>query len=117
MQMRMPDRLLFSIDVPADIAAREFLPMSVLTLVENAVRHGIDPSESGGRIDIGARHEPGGGVRIVVADTGAGMTESAVRGTGLSNLESRLRGRYGAAGRLELHEARPHGLSAEIVLP
>ena len=117
MQMRMPDRLRFSIDVPADIAAREFLPMSVLTLVENAVRHGIDPSEGGGRIDIGARHEPAGGVRIVVADTGAGMTESAVRGTGLSNLESRLRGRYGAAGRLELHEARPHGLSAEIVLP
>ena len=47
MQMRMPDRLTFSIDVPADIAAREFLPMSVLTLVENAIRHGIDPGENG----------------------------------------------------------------------
>ena len=57
MQMRMPDRLQFSIDVPADIAGREFLPMSVLTLVENAVRHGIDPSEKGGRIDVSARHE------------------------------------------------------------
>ena len=54
---------------------------------------------------------------MVVADTGAGMSPSAVPGTGLTNLESRLRGFFGAAGRLELHEARPHGLSAEIVFP
>ena len=118
MRMRMPDRLAFSIDVPDDIAAGEFLPMSVLTLVENAVRHGIDPGETGGRIDISARREPDDqSIRIVVADTGAGMSESAVPGTGLANLESRLRGRFGAAARLELHEARPHGLSAEIVFP
>ncbi len=117
MQMRMPDRLRFSIDVPADIAGREFLPMSVLTLVENAVRHGIDPGENGGRIDVGARREADGGIRVVVADTGPGMSPSAVPGTGLANLESRLRGFFGAAGRLELHEARPHGLSAEIVFP
>jgi len=117
MQMRMPDRLRFTIDVPADIAAREFLPMSVLTLVENAVRHGIDPSENGGRIDISARREADGSIRVIVADTGAGMNPSALPGTGLTNLESRLRGFFGAAGRLELHEARPHGLSAEIVFP
>jgi len=117
MQMRMPDRLQFSIDVPADIAVREFLPMSVLTLVENAVRHGIDPGEGGGRIDISARHEADGSIRVVVADSGAGMNPSALPGTGLTNLESRLRGFFGAAGRLELHEARPHGLSAEIVFP
>ena len=118
MRMRMPDRLAFSIDVPDDIAAGEFLPMSVLTLVENAVRHGIDPGETGGRIDVSARREPDGrSIRIVVADTGAGMSESAVPGTGLANLESRLRGRSGAAARLELHEAEPHGLSAEIVFP
>ena len=118
MQMRMPDRLAFSIDVAEDIAAREFLPMSVLTLVENAVRHGIDQGEHGGRIDVSARREAGGqAIRVVVADTGAGMSESAVPGTGLANLESRLRGRFGAAARLELHEVVPHGLSAEIVVP
>jgi signal transduction histidine kinase len=116
MRMRMPDRLAFSIDVPDDLAAIEFLPMSVLTLVENAVRHGIDPSESGGRIDVGARCEgAGGAIRVVVADSGPGMSESALPGTGLANLESRLRGRFGSAARLELHDARPHGLSAEIV--
>jgi signal transduction histidine kinase len=116
MRMRMPDRLAFSIDVPDDLAATEFLPMSVLTLVENAVRHGIDPSESGGRIDVGARREGAAGtIRVIVADSGPGMSESALPGTGLANLESRLRGRFGSATRLELHDARPHGLSAEIV--
>ena len=116
MRMRMPDRLSFSIDVPDELANVEFLPMSALTLVENAVRHGVDPSESGGRIDVAAKREPGGGeIRVVVADSGAGMSESAVPGTGLANLESRLRGFFGATARRELHDARPHGLSAEIV--
>lgn len=116
MRMRMPDRLAFSIDVPDEIAGTEFPPMSVLTLVENAVRHGIDPSESGGRIDVVARRETGGdSIRVLVADTGAGMSESAVPGTGLSNLEGRLRSFFGASARLELHDAKPHGLSAEIV--
>ncbi|MGZ5252225.1 MAG: sensor histidine kinase [Caldimonas sp.] len=117
MRMRMPDRLDYSIDVADEFAAREFLPMSVLTLVENAVRHGIDPGETGGRIDVSARREPGDVIRVVVADTGPGMSESAVPGTGLANLESRLRGFFGSAARLELHDARPHGLSAEIVFP
>lgn len=116
MKMRMPDRLAFSIDLPADLGAVEFLPMSVLTLVENAVRHGIDPSERGGRIDIVVRREaPAPAIRVRVIDSGAGMSESAVPGTGLANLESRLRGFFGADARLELHDAVPHGLSAELV--
>jgi len=116
MRMRMPDRLNFAIDVPGELAAVEFLPMSVLTLVENAVRHGIDPSESGGRIEVRARREADSeAIRVVVVDSGAGMSESALPGTGLANLESRLRGRFGSGARLELHEAEPHGLSAEIV--
>jgi len=115
MRMRMPDRLAFSIDVADDIGAVPFVPMSVLTLVENAVRHGVDPSESGGRIDVAARREASGEIRIVVADTGPGMSATAVPGTGLANLESRLRGFFGPSARLELHEAAPHGLRAEIV--
>ena len=60
MQMRMPDRLAFAIDVPPELAACAFPPMALLTLVENAVRHGIDPSEQGGRIDVGARRDADG---------------------------------------------------------
>jgi LytS/YehU family sensor histidine kinase len=116
MRMRMPDRLAFSIDVPGDLAAVEFLPASVLTLVENAVRHGIDPSERGGRIDVVARRESASeAIRVIVADSGSGMSEAAVPGTGLANLESRLRGFFGTTAHLELHDAKPQGLSAEIV--
>ena len=74
MQMRMPDRLEFAIDVPAELQAVRFPPMTLLTLVENAVRHGIDPSEEGGRIERAAR----GATRrraapCRVADTGVGL--------------------------------------------
>jgi signal transduction histidine kinase len=116
MQMRMPDRLQFSIEVAAGLESVEFLPLSILTLVENAVRHGIDPSERGGRIDISVQREAGNGaIRVAVTDSGIGMDDSAVFGIGLANLESRLRGFFGSTARLELQEVDPHGLSAEIV--
>jgi sensor histidine kinase YesM len=116
MHMRMPDRLQFSIDTGAGLERIEFLPLSILTLVENAVRHGIDPSEQGGRIDVAVRREAGSAaIRVSVADSGVGMDDSAVYGTGLANLESRLRSFFGGAVRLELREVQPHGLAAEIV--
>ena len=116
MRLRMPDRLAWSLSVPDDLDGVELVPLSVLTLVENAVRHGIDPSEEGGRIDVSVARDPDGRVRIVVADTGLGMPENATRGTGLTNLEARLRGRHGESARLDLHDAAPHGVRAEIAL-
>ena len=116
MHMRMPDRLSYSIDIADDVAGVGFPPMALLTLIENAIRHGIDPGESGGRIDLRAQREPGGGrVRVVVADTGVGMREDARPGTGLANLRDRLRAFFGAGAELELHEQQPHGVRAEIV--
>lgn len=115
MQMRMPDRLKFSIDVAPDLENLQFLPMTILTLVENAIRHGVDPSELGGRIDVGVRREADRAIRVSVTDTGVGMSDSAAYGTGLGNLEKRLRGFFGASARLELREASPQGFSAEIV--
>jgi hypothetical protein len=118
MQMRMPDRLRFAIDVEPGLVALRFPPMALLTLVENAVRHGIDPTEDGGAIEVGARRDPARGTREVwVADTGVGMTEQAAPGTGLSNLRARLAAFYGAGTELRLSENQPHGLKAEIVIP
>ena len=117
MEMRMPDRLAFDIEVDAGLAARPFPPMALLTLVENAVRHGLDPAEDGGRIDIGAALEPDGGLRLWVADTGVGMAADAAPGTGLANLRERLAVRHGDQARLELSTVAPHGLRAEIRLP
>jgi signal transduction histidine kinase len=115
MHMRMPDRLRFELKIPDELRAIRFPSMALLTLVENAVRHGIDPSEQGGLIEVGARREPDN-IRLWVADSGAGMSEKATAGTGLTNLRARLKGFYGDAARLDLLEQTPHGLRAEIVI-
>jgi signal transduction histidine kinase len=116
MHMRMPDRLAFSIDIADGLGATRFPQMALLTLIENAVRHGIDPGETGGRIDVRARLDAADGrVHVEVVDTGVGMAETAQPGTGLGNLRDRLRGFFGADAELQLHEMQPHGLRAEIV--
>jgi signal transduction histidine kinase len=121
MQMRMPDRLTFAIDIPAELGNQRFPSMALLTLVENAIRHGIDPSEQGGRIEVGAQRGSGiesgsGELRVWVADSGVGMSEQARPGTGLSNLRARLAAFYGPAARLDLLEQHPHGLRAQIAM-
>jgi signal transduction histidine kinase len=114
MLMRMPDRLQYAVEIDPALRALRFPPMALLTLVENAVRHGIDPSEQGGRIEVGARVD-GGQVRVWVSDTGVGMSESAEPGTGLSNLQQRLQAFYGARAELQLAPLEPHGLRADIL--
>jgi signal transduction histidine kinase len=116
MHMRMPDRLDFHIAVPMDLQAARFPSMALLTLVENAIRHGIDPSEQGGRIEVGASRDAAGGrIKVWVADTGAGLNDKVAAGTGLTNLRARMKAFYGDSGRLELHEEKPHGLRAELI--
>jgi sensor histidine kinase YesM len=117
MHMRMPDRLAFALDVAPELRTMRFPPMALLTLVENAVRHGIDPGCDGGRIDVGAAREDANTVRMWVADTGVGLSEQAGEGQGLANLKARLRAFFGDAARVELSEQAPHGVRADIVVP
>jgi signal transduction histidine kinase len=117
MQMRLPDRLAFAIDIEPALREMRLPPMTLLTLVENAVRHGIDPSEAGGRIEVGASRRADGVATLWVQDTGRGIDESQVPGTGLANLRERLLAAYGTAVALALHAVEPHGLRAEISLP
>jgi signal transduction histidine kinase len=117
MQMRMPDRLHFRVDVPEAAAERRFPPMALLTLVENAVRHGIDPAEDGGRIEVAGRLDADGLLHLWVADTGVGLSPHAAPGTGLDNLRDRLDAFYGPQATLSMSEVSPHGLRAELTLP
>jgi signal transduction histidine kinase len=118
MRLRMPDRLQFSVQV--DEAASLTLccpPITLLTLVENAVRHGIDPSEEGGRIDIHVQRRDDRCV-VRVSDTGAGMQQSGNGlGTGLSTLRERLQLKFGDDAQLRVTAQRPRGVCAEVDLP
>jgi len=117
MQMRMPDRLRFRVDVEPRLRGRRFPQMALLTLVENAIRHGIDPSCDEGHVEVGAREDAVGGLHVWVADTGVGMSETAGEGTGLANLKARLQAFFGERARLELSEQSPHGVRADLRLP
>jgi signal transduction histidine kinase len=116
MRLRMPDRLAFGIHAEPALLARPFPAMAVLTLVENAVRHGIDPLEQGGRIDVAARLGADGWV-VEVADDGAGIDPRQPPGTGLTNLRERLAGFFGPGAALQLEEREPRGLVARIRIP
>jgi len=116
MRMRMADRLRFEIHVPSELAGVRFPVMALLTLVENAVRHGIDPREQGGHIEIVAQRDAASGeVSVWVSDTGAGLRDTAPPGTGLTNLRARLHAFFGPDARLEMQENSPCGLKAGIV--
>lgn len=118
MLMRMPDRLQYALAIDPQLRTLRLPPMTLLTLVENAVRHGIDPSEAGGRIEVGARRDVARGrVQLWVADTGRGLDESRPPGTGLANLRARLAATYGERASLVLSGVEPHGVRAEIDLP
>jgi sensor histidine kinase YesM len=115
MQMRMPDRLAFSVRCDDDALRQRFPGMAVLTLVENAVRHGLDPSEEGGRIEVEATLS-GARLRVAVSDSGVGLDPRVPAGTGLANLRARLAALFGDGARLELSERSPHGVLAEILI-
>ena len=117
MQMRMPDRLHYAMNVDPSTLKVRCPPTTLLTLVENAVRHGIDPSEEGGRIDVDITRM---GARCVVrvTDTGAGLQQSATGlGTGLTTLRERLQLIFGDAAHLRLTPNGPRGTAVEIDMP
>ncbi len=115
-QIRIGGRLAFSIEVPDEIARLRFPPLMLLTLVENAIKHGIAPQTEGGTIGIVARADDRR-LRIEVRDTGAGLSKSAGSGMGLANVRARLTALFGAGARLVIEPNVPHGVVAAIEIP
>ncbi|MGK5067657.1 sensor histidine kinase [Janthinobacterium sp. AD80] len=128
MQARMGQRLRFRLDLPAPLAHVMVPSMIVLTLAENAIKHGIEPALRGGDIHISAE-QVDGMLRLRVQDTGVGLGGTVAGtpvpapggGLGLENVRSRLQLSAqqggGAAGRLELREGEEGGVVADILLP
>jgi signal transduction histidine kinase len=114
-QVRMGPRLRFEVDVPGELAGRPMPPMLLLTLVENALKHGLQPMVDGGSVIVQARTVDGQ-LTITVADTGRGMGSGSGHGTGLANVRARLKSMYGAAASLTLAVNEPRGVVATITL-
>jgi signal transduction histidine kinase len=119
MRTRLGARLAVAIDVPPALSRLPVPPGVLITLVENAIKHGIEPLAEGGRIAVAARVDAAAGQLVVeVADTGAGLAQDAPgQGIGLANVRERLKLLYGEAASLELEENEPRGFIARVRLP
>ncbi|MEW6669085.1 MAG: histidine kinase [Thermodesulfobacteriota bacterium] len=113
---RLGDRLRFTIDVPEALRSYLFPPMLLQPLVENAIKHGLEPKVDGGEITITAE-ELRGLLRVAVTDTGLGFSSFNQPGVGIANVSERLRLLYGEKGRLLLQENKPVGVQAVLEVP
>ena len=116
-RIRMGPRLAYEIDIPQRLRDAPLPPMMLLTLVENAIKHGLAPLPEGGSVRISATVDDARELELRVADTGRGFTQTSGGGTGLSNVRARLAALYGEAGRLSLSLNTPRGVTATIALP
>ncbi len=120
LKMRMGERLAFAIEVPDSLHSHRIPPMLLMTLIENAIEHGLEPTAEGGSVRLTARRRDDTLV-VAVTDSGRGLAAGGrVRpghGVGLSNLRERLRALYGDRARFTLEDAAPHGACATIEIP
>lgn len=118
LKIRMGSRLHYSIDVPEALGHQPFPPMMLLTLAENAIKHGLNPSSTGGSIAISAEGTRDS-VEIRVTDNGVGFGAAATGGTGvgLANTRARLAALHGERADLGFLANEPHGVIAVIRVP
>jgi signal transduction histidine kinase len=117
--LRMGARLGWTIDIPPEFAALPMPPMLLQPVVENAIKHGLEPKVEGGRVAIAARREEGR-LLLTVSDTGLGFRERRAgdsTGLGLANLRARLATLYGATAALTIEDNAPAGTRVTIALP
>jgi len=115
-RVRMGSRMEFAIEVPEALECRAFPPMMLISLVENAIKHGADPCCECSTITIRAA-EDGERLRVSVSDTGEGVKPTQGVGVGLTNIRERLKALYGTSARLVLEENAPRGVIASIEVP
>ncbi|MDE2428314.1 MAG: histidine kinase [Burkholderiales bacterium] len=116
MQARMQDRLTYRISLPAELVHAAFPSMMIQTLVENAIKHGLEPKTSGGNIDIIARRA-GGFVEVEVSDNGMGFNLHADDGVGLTNIRERLKVLYGGKASLQIEVPETGGARLTLLIP
>lgn len=118
LKIRMGDRLGVQVDVPQALRATPLPAMMLQTLVENAIKHGLEPRTGGGTVWIRARRDDDGKIAVTVADDGEGFnTQTSGTGIGLKNVRERLRLRYAGEANLSVIANFPSGVAATITVP
>jgi len=115
-RVRMGSRLEYAIEVPPQMLDLPFPPMMLLSLVENAIKHGADPCCECVAVTLRAS-QADGRLTVSVADTGQGIVPKKAGGVGLANIRERLKTLHGQAARLVLEENQPRGVIASIEVP
>ena len=118
LKFRMEDRLQYTVIVPQGLQSAQFPPMMLQSLVENSIKHGLEPKPEGGSLTISA-DIANGKLRVTVADTGLGFAVADQPGTGvgLANVRERLAALYGGAARLSIEANSPTGTIVTIEVP
>jgi sensor histidine kinase YesM len=119
-KIRMGDRLNFKIEIPKDLYHISFPPMLIQPIVENAVKHGIEPKVEGGIISIKISNIVSGKeyvLKIEIADTGVGFNSNLSPGIGLENVKNRLKALYQDKSSIIFETNIPSGIKVTIEVP
>jgi len=118
LKVRMEDRLQTDINVPEGLMSADFPSMMIQSLVENAIKHGLEPKPEGGLLSVRAEIVHGK-LAVTVADTGLGFGKAATAGTGigLANIRERLQLLYGNKASMTVAENAPSGTLVTLTVP
>jgi sensor histidine kinase YesM len=116
--IRMGPRLAFTLSLPEELSGFRIPPMLLQPLVENAVKHGLEPKIDGGRVDVSAE-KVDGSVVVRISDTGLGLGSGATKGTGvgLSHVRERVAAAYGPQASLKIEKNPADGVTATVRIP
>lgn len=115
-RIRLGKRLRYKMNIPEEIEQLKFPSMLIQPLVENAIKHGIEPKIDGGEISIQAEKK-GDLLRWVIADTGQGLGDGNNQGTGHAIIEERIEALFGLKGKLSFQENVPSGVRVMLEVP
>ncbi len=120
MKVRLGERLQVQLDLPPGLGDVPFPPLLLISLVENAIKHGAEPKPGVTRVTLAAREvevEGESRLEVRVEDDGAGLSLGMGEGTGLANIRAQLLTRFGAAASIELVQQAAGGVLARLVIP
>jgi len=117
MQLRIGARLAVELDLPDALRDAPFPPLLLISLVENAIKHGVEPKPGAARVALRARALDGDRLEVIVADDGAGLALGMGEGTGLANVRAQLLMQFGSRASFELTGGAGGGARARLVVP